>query len=118
VLLQTITGNKDAARELRDRSAEVMDLIVDHLQKTSPTEITPDLERDAERLIKWVIDFVSEDDALIAFIRTLERVNGHIKKLKHRKGKLYDVLRLKAQLSSALSLFGVGHYVSSKLGIL
>lgn len=48
--LQTSADRKEAARDLSARSAEVMDLIVDHLLQTSLTKITSDLERDALRL--------------------------------------------------------------------
>ena len=48
--LQTVTDNKDAARELGDRSAEVFVLIVDHLRQTSPKAITSDIEHDALKL--------------------------------------------------------------------
>jgi hypothetical protein len=48
--LQTFSDNKDAARDLSDRSTQIMDLIVDHLQQMSLTTITSDLERDALRL--------------------------------------------------------------------
>lgn len=44
-MLQTVTDNKDAAKELGDYSVEVFLLIVKHLHQTSPadSEITPDL---------------------------------------------------------------------------
>ena len=48
-MLQTVTDNKDAAKELRDRSADVFLLIVEHLRQTSPA-ITSDLEDDALKL--------------------------------------------------------------------
>jgi hypothetical protein len=49
-ILQTVTDNEDAARELGERSAEVFILIVDHLRQTSPKTITSDMEHDALKL--------------------------------------------------------------------
>ena len=50
-MLQTITDNQDAAKELGDRSADVFILIFDHhLRQTLPGETTSDLKYDAVKL--------------------------------------------------------------------
>jgi hypothetical protein len=48
--LQNVTGNVEAAKQLSERTANVLDLVVDHLRQVPLTEVTADLERDAVKL--------------------------------------------------------------------
>ena len=48
--LQNVTGNAEAAKQLSERTAVILDLVVDHLRQIPLTEVTADLERDAVKL--------------------------------------------------------------------
>ncbi|KIM76779.1 hypothetical protein PILCRDRAFT_636853 [Piloderma croceum F 1598] len=47
---KNVTGNVEAAKQLSERTANILDLVVDHLRQIPLTEVTADLERDAVKL--------------------------------------------------------------------
>ena len=47
---QNVTGNVEAAKQLSERTANILGLVLDHLRQIPLTEVTADLERDAVKL--------------------------------------------------------------------